>query len=399
MKNLILALVLLLPLTSKADVWETTSQWSPAWEERYQDWVVSNWTLDIFRSSRTSYPGLYPDCADSVYSMRVIFASQHGLPFAMLNPNSRSSVISNQIKRFDGVPEGTRRVTAYLNWLFDVIGTQTLENDSYPPAINRDSVTSGGFMLAKKSKHSYSIKKIRETGVPILYYSTQGNRSNLKERSWPSVEYLFADGIKAPSGIRNFRQPQDILKNVWDVPGYSDEQYRVSMGRWTSTMQQKLARRQETFEEALKRGMADACQLLETRIEMVNQAARKNAQLGSSCMNARDYDDLSTPSRDGQTKAALNDLKDVYDRAKSKNADISRKLKEQLDNIFADSLREETGNQYCEIAIGRNKTLTMGEFRRRQNRGWISSNPNDPSQIRWGEIKGPSEKAARCPIY
>lgn len=136
-------------------------------------------------------------------------------------------------------------------------------------AINRQTVKSGGLFLAKESKHSYTIKEIKETGVPTLYYSTQGNTGDLKVRAWPSTSYLFAAGIKEPSGIRFFRYPEDLRKAAWQVPGYSQEQYQVSAEKWTSTMQKKLALREETSEQALRRLMADVCQLVSTRIDLV----------------------------------------------------------------------------------------------------------------------------------
>jgi len=395
----LIALTLLMPTLSHAAVWETTRRWDAAWENRYAEWVQTNWKVDIFQNKKSPYYGLYPDCADTVYSMRAIFASQNGLPFAVTDPSTQKSTITNSISKFDAKPAGAKRVTAYLNWLYGVLGTITLPADTYPVAINRDAVHAGGLMLAKESKHSYTVKSVRETGVPVLVYSTQANRGDLKVRSWPSVGYLFSKGIKQPSGFRYFRYPEDLLKPVWEVPGYSDEQYKAPAAKWVNVMQAKLANRSESANEALRRQMDDACQLITTRIELVNEALGKMKQVGNRCFNAQEYDDFSTPSRDGQTKAAFEDLSATFKKAQGRNEAIDPALREQLANLFAGSAGEEAGAQFCPVAYGRGKTISIGELRRRLYAGLLSANPNDPLAVRWGETKGPSEHAKGCPVY
>ena len=398
-RPLLIAALALLPHAGEAAVWKTTRHWDAEWENRYSAWVQSSWKLDTFRNKKSPYYGIYPDCADTVYAMRAIFASQNGLPFAVVDPSTSRSTITNEISKFDKHPEGPKRVTAYLNWLFGVLGTITRPADTYPVALKRSTVRAGGLMLAKESKHSYTIKALRDTGVPVLYYSTQANRGNLKERSWPSVGYLFSKGIKQPSGIRDFRLPQDLLKPVWEVPGYSDEQYKIAQNRWVPTVQARLAARNETAEEAIRRQMDDVCQLVTTRIDLVNEAAQKLAQIGNRCMNAQEFDDFSTPSRDGQTKAAFDDLSITLKDALKKNERLDATLREQVTNLFAGSAREEAGAQYCAVNYGSGKSMSLGEFRRRLFTGKISSNPNDPSAVRWGDVQGPSDRAKRCPVY
>ncbi len=397
MNTLLTLLLFALIPSAQAAVWETRNQWNPSWEERYENWVQKEWRVDIFTSSRSPYYGLSPDCADTVYSMRAIFAFENGLPFAFVDPSTQRTVISNEIRKFDEVPQGAQRVVRFLKWTYDILSTSSLPNDTYPVAISRDTVRAGGLLLAKESKHSYTIKKLNETGVPTLIYSTQANTGDLKVRSWPSVGYLFSQGIKQPSGIRDFRKQEDLLKPVWEVPGYSDEQYQVGANRWVQTMQSKLALRTESASELMERLMEDVCQLAQTRVELVAEAQRKIKSVGDRCFNAAEYDDLSTPSRDGQLKAAFQDLSAGYARVIKKNQKLSREMAEQLSNIFAKSARDEAGSQYCVVKYGRK--ISLGELRRRIEANLISSNPNDTLEVRWGEEKGPSERAKRCPTY
>lgn len=396
-RALLLALAIVASPAANAAVWPTVNEWNPEWEKSYEQWVRSSWRVDIFHNPESPYYGVVPDCADTVYAMRAVYSFENNLPFAVVDPSTQRSIITNEMKKFDGVQAGPRRLVAYLNWIRDVVSTSSLPNDSYPIAINRSTVRAGALMLAKESKHSYTIKQMKDTGVPVLYYSTQANTGNLMVRSWPSVGYLFSAGIKEPSGIRDFRLPQDLLKPVWEVPGYSNEQYLVPANKWTATMQSRLQLRKESPVEALERAMADVCQLSTFRVQLVNEAMKKLRQIGDACLNAKEFDDLSTPSRDSQTKSAFQELATVYERTQKRGDALPRKLAEQLANIFASRGSQESGSQFCSINYGR--AISLGEFRRRLFSSMISSNPNDTLEVRWGEVRGPSERAARCPIY
>lgn len=388
----------LAPGSTTAAVWEVRNQWDATWEKKYTDWVANSWNTDIFTNPNSPYQGLLPDCADAVYSMRAIFASRNGLPFAVVDPSTMKTTISNATTKFKNYRQGTERVTAFLWWLYDVMGTTTLPNDSYPIAINRDTIHPGGFMLAKESKHSYTIKKIKDNGVPILYYSTQANDGTLLVRSWPSVGFLFSAGIQGPSGFRYYRLPEDLFKPEWQVPGYSDEQYKVEASKWIRNAQNILANRSETAEEEIKRHMDDICSLVKTRVLMVTNAYNWQQQNDGQCMDAKSYDDLSTPSRDKQLKDAYNDLAVSFTRIVNEGSPLSKKLSEQVTNIFASTRAKETSNKFCSFEYMQGSSMSLGEFRRRLFSDRISSNPNEPYTTRWGST-GPSEKAKSCPIY
>ena len=169
LRSLLLLAALLLSPLAEAAVWPTQNSWDQEWESKYARWVRTNWKVDIFTNRESPYYGVVPDCADTVYSMRAVFSFENNLPFAVVDPSTMRSVITNEMKRFDNLPAGSRRLVAYLNWIRDVVSTASLQNDTFPTAINRAAVRSGGLMLAKESKHSYTIKQMKETGVPVLY--------------------------------------------------------------------------------------------------------------------------------------------------------------------------------------------------------------------------------------
>lgn len=389
----------LAPGSTTAAVWAVRNQWDDSWEEKYKKWVATSWKVDIFTNPDSPYHGLLPDCADAVYSMRAIFASQNGLPFAVVDPSTMRTTISNATTKFKSYREGADRVTAFLFYLYDVMGTTTLPNDSIPIAINRDTIHPGGFLLAKESKHSYTIKSLRDTGVPTLYYSTQANDGTLLVRSWPSVGFLFSEGIKGPSGFRYYRLPEDLFKPEWQVAGYSDDQYKVEARTWIRDAQAALSLRGEQADEELKRHMEDVCSLVKTRVLMVSKAYDWQQANNDACMDAQSYDDLSTPSRDKQLKDAYNELATSFTRIVNEGTKLPTKLNQQMVNIFAKERKKEKGSTFCDFEYMQGSSMSLGEFRRRLFGGRISSNPNEPYTVRWGAARGPTEKATGCPEY
>jgi len=332
--------------------------------------------------------------------MRAIFSFENGLPFAVKDPSGGRKLITNEMSRYDHVPEGAKRLKRFFTFLYGILGTRSLANDTYPVAITREAVRSGALILEKEKRHSFTIKKIMPQGTPLLYYSTRKNRGKLLvRRTFPNIHWLFPNGVKQPSGIRDFRWPADINKPVWQVPGFSLEQYEIPKAVWIATVQERLAIASETLEQKAERIIADICQLTHTRIELVTDAIALNKSLGNKCMNFENYDGYSTPSRDGQIKASFSDLIKIHMKfhRNSTNGEIPL----QLARIFANSEAEEPREapSVCPITYKAETTISLGEFRRRLWGEKVSNNPHDPIKYRWGEEKGSSSKARRCPVY
>lgn len=262
MKRLGLLLLSFFVVTSaKAAVWNNVNEWSPAWEQRFADWVQSSWQIDFFarktlpNGQSNPYYGLRTDCADTVYSARIVFAYENSLPFVMQDPTASGRTLSNKMTRFDAQSE-SRRIKSFLSYMYDMVSTRSLPNDTYPVAISRDTVHSGGLMLTTtKNHHSWSIKEILPIGVPhFVFNSTVGatTGSMLQQRqSWPNPDWVF-EGDKTPTGNAGFRywRPEAYLNQpVWKTPGYSEEQYRVPMNKWVRYAQTRLALSHETDEQ------------------------------------------------------------------------------------------------------------------------------------------------------
>ena len=213
-RNLLLSITLLTGVSTQAAVWSEVNQWSPAFEARFNEWVLTEWRADFFsrktlpNGQSNPYYGMRMDCADTVYSMRIVFAYENRLPFVIQDPTASGKTISNKMSRWDGQSE-INRLRNFLWYMYGVVSTRSLPNDTYPIAINRDSVRPGSLMLTtKKNHHSWTVKEILPIGVPhLVYNSVVGSASGfgLQERqSWPNPEWVF-EGDASVNGHAGFR--------------------------------------------------------------------------------------------------------------------------------------------------------------------------------------------------
>lgn len=401
-------IVFLLPIQVLAAVWTNTQNWTPEWENKYQEWVKTEWNRDYF-TKPGPYQNLVLDCADAVYAMRLVFSSLNGLPFAMKDPTGGPGIISNDMSRFDKLSQN-EKLRSFLQLVFTIGSTASLPNDSYPVAVNRKSITSGVFLLTdKKSHHSWTVKYISETGIPFLIFASRPAKTVFYERfEYPSIPFTFPMGILAErhAGFRAFRTKEQLKLNVWEVPGYSLEQYQIPEKVWISTMTKRLQLRQETAEGKLQRVLNEACKGSNERAEIVRQGVALNEKIGSRCMNSQEYDDYSTPNRDARMKATFEDLAislaDYEQEAKS-NSDRSQEAKFLNTDLYLNAKAVVLGGtesaSYCSVVMGEELTMSLREVYLASMEDRMSNNPHDSLRMRWGLQKGPSSKAKSCPVY
>lgn len=423
MKSLLLGLIVLGGTSANAAVWQTRNSWSSSWERKYQAYVKT-WDVDFFARQTTSsgranpYYGLRTDCADTVYSFRAIFAYENGLPFVIADATGGSGTISNNMSRFDSISDPNRRIRAFLQYIYDVVSTETMYMDTYPVAMNRDAIKPGIILkTTKKNHHSWTARNILSIGVPdLIFNSTIGATSGsmLQERqSWPNPEWVF-EGDKTPAGkagFRDWRPASYIGRAESSVPGYSEEQYNIPLSKWVATATARLATTQESTGGKLQRLADNACVELTSRISAVRDGVRALAQRPNSCMNSEDYDTYSTPSRDRRFFDALVDLRRAYKNMVRNGQKIPGGLRSQMEKIFpainssARSEAERMGRQgvddesMCVISYGNGNRIDLAEAKRRMFAGQMSNNPNDSLEYRWGERRGPSPLAASCPSW
>ncbi|AHZ85385.1 hypothetical protein [Bdellovibrio bacteriovorus] len=421
---LILITIALLGSPGQAAVWTDTNQWSAEWENQYSAWVKSEWNRYFFsrrllpNGQANPYYGLRVDCADAVYSMRLIFAYEHRLPFVIKDPTYSSSRISNKMSRWDRLRE-IERVRSFLLYVHETTSTRSLPGDTYPVAISRKTIRSGGILATTAvNHHSWTVKEILPIGVPYLVYnSVVGSHSGFtmqERKSWPNANWVFEGNYSSSSGagFRAWRPIASLNRPVWEVPGYSTEQFQISLQKWTKTLQSRLATQQEGDTEMVSRLVDNVCVGFKDRVSYVNEALSYKRQY-PSCMSYEAFDIYSSPSRDERIFDDLMLLRRSYKEILQRNSgrDLTSEQKDQLAKIFpyinqspASEARQMpaqniTEDSVCVVNYLASRSMDMAEFKRRLFLGWLSNNPNERGEYRWGVLRGPSDHARYCPSW
>ncbi|MDX9731968.1 MAG: hypothetical protein RBT63_09370 [Bdellovibrionales bacterium] len=386
-------------VAARAAVWENSETWNESWEEKYRHWIESEWTQDYFVKAGP-LSGLKADCADVVYAMRIVFAAEHGLPFVMKDPTTRSSerVISNSMTRWDQQEPG-QRLRSFLTYVYGIGSTASIPADTYPVAIRPSTLGAGSLILTDRSTHhSWTIKNFSNTGIPYLLFGSRPARALLYERNeYPTVGFVFPKGIRPETnaGFRNFRQPQDIAKAVHEVPGYSLEQYSLpTKGGWMRAVQKRMQKIEETSEQYVNRILAEACKGARERVDIIHGGVKKAAEIGSRCMTAQEYDDHSTPSRDTRVKGTFEELQEALNEGMAAGT-LTERTQKDVGAIF-DRKGDDT---VCPVEIKAGTFLSLGQIYVASTDGKLSNNPHDTLEMRWGLQAGPSAKARSCPRY
>jgi hypothetical protein len=406
---------------AQAQVWKDENTWSPEWERSFQDWVQTSWRTDFF--SRRVLPtgeanpffGLRTDCADTVYSMRIVFAYNNKLPFVAIDPTGGGNLISNRMTRWNSISSETRRIREFLLFAYDTFSTKSLPYDTYPVAISRETVLSGALMMTTaRNHHSWTVQNILSIGVPHLIFNSTigaGSGSGLQERtSWPNPEWVFQGNFTAAghAGFRYWRQPQYLRTPVWQVPGYSEEQYQIPLRNWTDVVQKKLAVSHETEPQKIQRLMETACAGAQGRVAVVKEGLDFRASSGGRCMNYAEYDTYSSPNRDRRVFDDLIALRRAF-RSLVEGGTVSalsEQTQRQLMKIYpavsasVDSEQRQMvsrpidSDSACVFFYGNGQQMDLAEYRFRAFAGLLSNNPHDGFEQRWGE--SPSHDSQRC---
>jgi hypothetical protein len=229
MKEALLILFFVISLLSpsvQADVWQSNQTWNSFWENEYQKWVNKNLTPQIFKDSKTLLSGLPTDCADALYAIRI--------PFVVNAPDvlaSQMKTFGNNTTMFDSITDEKKRVRAFINYIGDELGADSLNKDTFPVKIKE--INSGIIYkvqwqlmgMGKYNQHSYIIKGFDPDHELVYYYSDAPRKiRTLKVNvKYPRFEFAYA-----PFGFRRWKHPEHLLIPEAQIPaeaGYSREQY------------------------------------------------------------------------------------------------------------------------------------------------------------------------------
>lgn len=408
--------VLTLSLSTFAEVWTATNTWNADREKQYSAWVQKNWGKDFFARKENPdgtaniFQGLRVDCADTVYSARVIFSYLHSLPFVMNDASGGKKLISNSMTRWDSRSE-KERIRNFLFLVYNIVSTKSMPNDTYPVKVSRETITPGSIILTvEKNHHSWIIKNIFPTGIPhLVFNSTVGAYSSLilqERKSWPNGDWVFEGDVtpKGNGGVRYWRKESELKLPVWKVTGYSEEQYAIKPGKWKYDLQKVLQKSEESSQQTAIRLIENICADIQQRVDAVKESEAFLKSTGYQCMSEADFDNYSTPSRDRRLADEIIFLRNFVKGLVRDRSEISldEKTWKQLKVVFPQldaDVATESQNQKRSLASsaslcrtkhysrGENveKSVDLAEIKRRLFTNRLSSNPNHPPEIRFGE--------------
>jgi hypothetical protein len=395
-KAILVAGTLLFTQTTSAAVWESgNNYWNGNWEIKYQNWVAKNWKPNFFMSpAKPEYNQIPHDCADAIYLMRATFAYEHNLPFKIHYLNKKGKYIENTMSNWDKLPQN-QRFRAFASFMNDRVGTRSFANDSFPIALAQ---IKAGDLYTEPGTHSYAMTGITETGVTAIMSSTTpaSPKNMIQLYSYPF--FIPHDPVGMTDGYRRFKWPRNIDKPMQQQPGFSNEQYQIAQKvglnyiPFTEEIGKRLRRREEPLEEKTMRLMHSLCSFAKERVNYVNDGLNKLNAIkasGRSCMNAKEYDYFSTPSRDKRlhrffvevSKIAYSGGQLTEDQVNAQvlarsifHPDLPSELLKELDN-------------FCGLAIYPNdnvKHINLRQLWETLNAGKVSSDPHAPFANRWG---------------
>ena len=417
-KPLLLILALLFACWSsslQATVWESKNNWSNSWEIKYQNWVAKHWKPNFFMNpNNQKYYRIPHDCADAIYLMRLVFSYENKLPFVINNANKPGKLLSNKMKQWDRLPE-QQRVRQFMLYINDRVGTRSLPKDTYPIPLSQ---IRAGDLYVEPGSHSYEIIGITDTGVTVIMSSTTPSSPKMMIQLYAYPFFIPKDKKNMTDGYRRFKWPKNILKPMEKQPGFSAEQYAIAAKTeynyvaFTDIIAKKLRRRPEPIAEKTKRVLVGLCSFAKERVNYVNDGLKYLQKLRSKkdghgrtvrqCMNAKEYDYYSTPSRDKRLKRYFQEVLNIaYAGGIIKDeGKITPQLMARA--IFHDEVPAEIEralDQHCRIATypqDDRKYINLRQLWKNIAKGKISSDPHAPYENRWGLTDKPYDK--QCSI-
>lgn len=362
-------------------LWPTVQAWDQNWEEKYAEWVEKDMNTQFLAKYNVA-----TDCADVAYAARWIFARINGLPAA--NHLSGTVLFTNQSLRpeWQSLPTAKnwfedKRFLAALNYLLDLTYTHTLMRDSYPVEIAPGRFLAGTHYLNlhEASGHTQLVHHVSlaKNTLPlmILQSTTPRKVRDLNE----SLFWANRHPEPGASGFLKILWPvvsggQYTLKAAASMPGYSLQQYAPDFIRNedTSFGQEVMLRLQPdlNFLQILKSGLADLKNSLQLRAQIVEDGYQACGH--SSCPEgSQGFEDWSTPSRDSQLSALIQQLRNIT------NLPFKADLKKEIEDFF----KTEQGQIYLNL---KGNQYSLKQILFTWDAAFYSSDPRQDVATRWG---------------
>ena len=356
---------------SPRQIWKVGERrWTVTEEVQFGRWVEKNITEDFF--IRYKIP---VDCADVPYAIRWIYARIAHLPAAATTKDNKLiGHWSTDWGKFPTHPEWHKdlRFRKALFHMLTETTTRTLPLDTYPVAIDRDSITPGTVFLVTES-HSGIIGRLILDGSSIHPLQTWEATSPVKLQKMSERDFLTTRPESTVfSGLVKFRWPI-LEKRLWkylpalEHPFHSLEQYSGSFSDEYSDFVQAVAKRIDPVDydpwDKWQKVLNNTVQYVRERVPIV-LAGYKRCHKGGCPEDSDLWGIHSTPNRDG--KIIL--LMDYLHHFIESNDFPQDSIEEMMEEIS--------------IPIQEGQSVTF--YHVYQNYLWLSPHPEDSIEARWG---------------
>lgn len=406
-KHLLFLSILLFANISSASVWDDTQVWDESWEVKYSEWFANTVNETFF--TQGEYGGIRTDCADAAYYTRAIFAYENKLPFEYTDQRSLKK-INNKTTMFDHAPEGLPRLKALFRHIQDAVSTHSIHLDTYPVAITRDDIRPGIVvnhrstgLFGTVTHHVDMVKEVKNNGEIIYISSTLPAEVRELTLSFSIKTQPEADKFHR-QGFRSWYWPQNRGKPVYLNQGYSLEQYTArpsqahfdgdtkvrTMSDFKDLLKERLRKGHSSRKDLEEQALIEVCTQFKARVKIIKSAEKFRLTIGNRCMNAQEYDNYSTPTRDERLRIITGTYltnfvgQDQHGIAGSNNYDLESNKEKILGACESQ-----------EVFSG--MTMSLYDFLKimAKNPQAISSNPNVSIEARWG-LK---HESTNCPEY
>ncbi len=355
---------------SQGQVWEVgTRRWDVADEHRFADWMEKTVTEDFFIKHRIPI-----DCADVPYALRWIYARIAHLPAAATTRDGR--LFGNWSTTWKNLPSNSdwsrdRRFRAALLHMLEVTTTETMPADTYPIRISADTVLAGTVFLA--NGHAGIVGHIVRDGSMFSPIQTWEATLPRKIRKLRQKSYFFTwPDEDAGTGLVQFRWPV-YSDGHWhylpkrEQPLYSEEQYNQGFYHKGELFDEAVARRIDPtkYDPVKKAGLiiGSIYRYLEERIPIV-QAGYRRCRHAKCNEGSSLWEIYSTPGRDDMIAFEIEHLEKLIE-----------------DNGLDEKALQKTMEKMT-LPIKKGWTVTLNYVV--QNYRWMSHDPGDPIEARWG---------------
>ena len=356
---------------SSLQVWKVGERrWTVAQEYRFATWVEKNITEDFF--IRYKIP---VDCADVPYAVRWIYARIAHLPAAATTKDGQ--LIGHWSTEWGKLPTHSEwykdlRFRKALLYMLSETTTRTLPSDTYPVRIDSDSVAPGTAFLVTES-HSGIIGRVILDGSTAHPLQTWEATTPVKLQKMNKRDFLTTRPESTIySGLIKFRWP--IFENGhWkylpaeEHPFYSLEQYSPSFSEGYTDFVEAVAKRVDPTDydprDKMEKVLSNTVQYVKERIPIVLRGYQRCHQGGCPEGSAL-WEIHSTPGRDGWIILLMDHLHHLI----------------ELNHLNNDAIREVM--EGISIRIQKDQSVTF--YHLYQNYLWLSPNPEDSIEARWG---------------